>query len=264
MLPELTRAGYAVFAVSYDPPDATRAFAESHRIEFPLLSDVGSRVIRELGIVDEDLEAHHAVFGVPTRPEQHGVPYPMTFILDGGGRVERKLVEESYRLRNGGQWLLRELLGQSEPPARPETRATGPLAIVSGRAWIDSPTYFAYQRLGMHLELAIAPGWHVYGPDVPTGYTPLSISARSAPEGVRPGRLTWPRATPFRIQGSDEEFLVYDGTIDVLVPLEFIVPRNSGVVRIEILVSFQTCNATECLPPNALSLSLDAPEAAAP
>lgn len=264
MLPELTRAGYAVFEVSYDPPDAVRAFAESHRIDFPLLSDVGSRVIRELGILDDELEAHHAVFGVPTRPEQLGVPYPMTFIIDRSGRVERKLVEDNYRLRYGGHWLLQELLVGAEPVARVETRTTGPLAIVSGRAWLDSPTYFAYQRLGLHLELAIEASWHVYGPAVPPGYTPLSISIRSAPEGVTPGRPTWPPATPFRIQGLAEEFLVYDGTIEVLVPLEFTLPRNSGVVRVEISVTFQTCNATECLPPKAISLSLDVPEADAP
>jgi len=221
-------------------------------------------VIREFEVLDEDLEAHHAVFGVPTKSEQLGVAYPMTFILDETGRVERKLVEENYRLRYGGHWLVQELLGEGEPAARVEGRTTGPLAIVSGRAWLDSPTYFAYQRLGLHLDLAIAPNWHVYGPDVPSGYTPLSVSIQSVPEGVRPGRLTWPPVTPFRIQGLEEELLVYDGTIEVLVPLEFTLPRNSGVVRLGISVTFQTCNATECLPPNAISLSLDVPEAAAP
>jgi len=264
VLPELTRAGYAVFAVSYDPPDAVRAFAQSHRIEFPLLADVGSRVIRELGILDEDLEAHHAVFGVPTRVEQQGVPYPMTFVLDETGRVARKLVEDNYRLRYGGRWLVQELLGQTEPAARLEAQTTGPLAIVSGRAWLDSPTYFAYQRLGLHLELVIAPSWHIYGPDVSPGYTPLSVSIQSAPEGVHRGHLTWPPPAPFRIQGLNEEFLVYEGTIEVVMPLEFTVPRNSGLVRLEISVSFQTCNATECLPPNAISLSLEVPEATAP
>jgi hypothetical protein len=264
VLPELTRAGYAVFELSYDPPDAVRAFARSHHIEYPLLSDVGSRVIRELGILDEDLEAHHAVFGVPTRPEQLGVAYPMTFVLDEIGRVERKLVEENYRLRYGGNWLVHELLGEAEPVARLETRTTGPLAIVSGGAWLDSSSYFAYQRLGLHLELTIAPGWHVYGPEVPPGYTGLAISIQSVPEGVRRGPITWPTPTPLHVQGLDEEFSVYKGTIEVLAPLEFTLPRNSGVVRLEMSVAFQTCNATECLPPNAISLSLDVPEAAAP
>ena len=74
--------------MSYDPPDAVRAFAESHHINYPLLSDRGSRVIRELGILDEDLEAHHAVFGVPTRPEQLGVAFPMTVTFQACSATE--------------------------------------------------------------------------------------------------------------------------------------------------------------------------------
>ena len=260
----LERAGYAIFEVSYDPPDAVRAFAESHHIDYPVLSDVGSRVIRELGILDEDLEAHHAVFGGTTRPEQLGVAYPMTFILDEAGRVERKLVEENYRLRYGGDWLVQELLGATTPVARLEARTTGPLAIVSGRAWLDSPTYFPYQRLGLHLELSIEPSWHVYGPVVPPGYTALGIAARSAPEGVRAGAVEWPATSPFHIEGLAEEFSVYEGTVEIVAPLEFILPRSSGVARVEIMVTFQTCNATECLPPNAIELVLAVPEAPAP
>ena len=241
-----------------------RAFAQSHRITFPLLSDVGSRVIRELGILDEDLEAHHAVFGVPTRPEQLGVPYPMTFVLDRSGRVERKLVEESYRLRYGGGWLAQELLGESEPTARIEARAIGPLAIVSGRAWLDSPTYFAYQRIGLHLELSIAPGWHVYAPSVPADYVGLEVALQSAPEGVRLGAIRWPTPAPLRIEGIAETLAAYEGTIEAVAPLEFILPRNSGLAEVQLTLTFQTCNATECLPPNALRLALAVPEAPAP
>ncbi|MEP7002989.1 MAG: protein-disulfide reductase DsbD domain-containing protein [Chloroflexota bacterium] len=188
----------------------------------------------------------------------------MTFILDASGRVERKLVEANYRLRYGGNWLLQELLGKSEPAARLEARTTGPLAIISGRAWLDSPTYFPYQRLGLHLEISIEPSWHVYGPVVPPGYTGLGIAVRSEPEGVRAGAVEWPATKPFRIEGLEEEFAVYEGTIELVAPVEFILPRNSGVARVAIVVTFQTCNATECLPPNAIELVLEVPEAPAP
>ncbi len=250
--------------MSYDPPDAVRAFADSHRIEYPVLSDVGSQVIRELRILDQDLEAHQAVFGVPTRPEQLGVAYPMTFILDASGRVERKLVEENYRLRYGGDWLVQELLGEPASPPTLEARATGPLATVAGRFWIDSTTYFPYQRRSAQLELSIGPGWHVYGPVVPPGYTGLHVAVQSVPEGVRAGAPEWPPTSPFHIEGLDEEFAVYEGTIAIVVPLEFILPRGSGVARVEIRVTFQTCSATECLPPNAIELVLEVAEAPIP
>ncbi len=243
-----------------------KAFAEAHRIAYRLLADEGSRVISELGVLDEDLEAHQATFGVPTRPEQRGVAYPMTFILDKDGRVERKIVERNYRLRYGANWLLQELLGVSNevPVQRVEAEAADPHAIVSARAWLDSPTYFPYQRLGLRLDLAIAAGWHVYAPDTADGYTGLAVELHSAPDGVQPGPIAWPAARPFRIEGLDESFVVYEGMVTIALPLEFTIPRNSGAARIDIGIRFQACNATECLPPSAIPLALLVDEALVP
>src|SRR5688572_2133705 len=237
---ELERAGYAVLGITYDAQADLKTFAEKHGIDYPLLSDDGSRVIRELGILDEDLEAHHARFGVPTRADQQGVAYPMTFLLDQQGRVERKIVEEQYRSRYSGSLLLEELTGdRAGANAQNAEAPTISAGIVSPRASLDSSSYFAYQRLGLHLELKIAPGWHIYGPVVPSGYTGLGIEAKSDPAGVMVGTPRWPQTRPFRVEGLDELFDVYEGTLDVTVPLDFIVNRGSGPVRLDIAMPFQ-------------------------
>ena len=263
---ELARAGYAVFAITYDRQVDLKAFADKQGVDYPILSDEGSRVIRELGILDEDLEVHHARFGVPTRPEQHGVAYPMTFVLDETGRIERKIVEENYRSRYGGRLLLEELTGT---PALRDTRGTehsmtASQGIVSARAWLDSPTYFAYQRVGLHVEVTVQPGWHVYSPEVPPGYTGLRIEVQSAPPGLRSGQPRWPEAKPFRVEGLTEEFSVYEGTVGITDPVDFVVNRGPGPVRLEISLGFQVCSETECLPPATVSLSLTVPEGPVP
>ena len=262
---ELERAGYAVLGITYDAQAGLKTFAEKHGIDYPLLSDEGSRVIRELGTLDEDLEAHHARFGVPTRADQHGVAYPMTFVLDEHGRVERRIVEEQYRSRYSGSLLLEELTGARAGANAPNADApTASAGTVSARASLDSSSYFAYQRLGLHLELKIGPGWHIYGPVVPTGYTGLRIEAKSEPPGVTVGTPRWPETRPFRVEGLDELFAVYEGTLDVTVPLDFIINRGSGSVRLEIGVRFQACSDRECLPPTSLALTLTVPEAPVP
>jgi hypothetical protein len=254
-----------VFGITYDPQTELKAFAEKHAIEYPLLSDEGSRVIRALGILDEDLEAHHARFGVQTRAEQHGVAYPMTFVLDASGRVERKIVEEHYRSRYGGSWLLAELTGGRAEATAPNAEApTMSAGIISARASLDSPRYFAYQRLGLHLELTIADGWHIYGPVVPPGYTGLRIEAKSDPPGAALGTPRWPETRPFRVEGLDEQFAVYTGRLELTVPVDFIVNRGSGPVRMEIALRFQACSERECLPPTSLELTLTVPEAPVP
>jgi DsbC/DsbD-like thiol-disulfide interchange protein len=211
-------------------------------------------------VLDEDLEAHHAVFGVATRPEQQGVAFPMTVVLDERGIIARKIVEENYRMRYGGHALAAEVLaGPLDQPRRQvATAVTG--SIVSARTSLDAPSYFAFQRLGLRVELTVAGGWHVYGPVVPPGYTGLSIDVTSEPEGVRLGAIAWPATKPFRVAGLDEDFSVYDGTIRMMAPVEFRIPRNTGVARLAIKIQFQACSASECLPPSAIELKLAVPE----
>jgi len=50
--------------VSYDPVATLAAFAATHGITFPLLSDEASAVIRRLGLHNEQVQADHATYGI--------------------------------------------------------------------------------------------------------------------------------------------------------------------------------------------------------
>jgi peroxiredoxin len=52
VLPELETAGYCMYAISYDTREQLRNFADQHGIRYPLLSDVGSVVIKQYGILN--------------------------------------------------------------------------------------------------------------------------------------------------------------------------------------------------------------------
>lgn len=218
-------------------------------------------MIRELGLLDTELEAHHAAFGIKTREDQHGIPFPISFVLGTDGRVERTLTEENYRVRAGGRRLLAELLGTpTEAPADAPV-ASAREAVVSAVVALDSPTYYAYQRLGLRIEVHIAPGWHIYGPETPAGYVPLSVAVASEPAGARIGPVSWPPTRPFAVAGLAEEFAVYDGTVRIDAPVEFIIQRGSGDARLEVTVAFQACSATECFAPSSITATLAVPEA---
>jgi len=207
-----------------------------------------------------DLEAHQATFGIKTRDDQRGVPFPVTFVLDTAGRVERVLAEENYRVRAGGHRLLTELVGAPAAPAD-GVAGSGHEAVVSATARLDSATYYAYQRLGLLVELTVAPGWHVYGPSTPDGFVRLTLAVSSAPAGARVGAVAWPATRPFSVAGLVEEFAVYDGTVRISAPVEFIIDRGSGTVGLEVTLSFQACSATECFAPSSLTVPLTVPEA---
>src|SRR5215203_5800374 len=65
-LPQLTRQGLGVAAVSYDPVPVLADFVKRRGITFPLLSDVGSSTIRRYGIFNTTVpEDNTQSFGVP-------------------------------------------------------------------------------------------------------------------------------------------------------------------------------------------------------
>lgn len=70
--------------MAHDAPDELVAFAESEGIEFPLLMDKDSAVIREYGILNE---------------EQGTIAHPTTVIVDREGTVRWVRVDEDYRKR---------------------------------------------------------------------------------------------------------------------------------------------------------------------
>ncbi len=259
---DLGRAGLALFAVSYDAVSVLAEFASGHGITFPLLSDEESAAITALGLLDTHLVEHHAAFGVQTRDDQQGVAYPTTFVLDRDGRVTRRIAEANYRVRAGGAWLLRLLTGREPAMAGVSGRAAGDVVELAAR--LDSPAYFPYQRLGLHVTLNVAAGWHVYGPATPAGYTPLAVRLENAPGGIALGAIEFPVTHPFRVEGLAESFEVYEGAVELAVPIEFITSRGTGEVRFDVVAEYQACSATECLPPSTARVSLAVPEAPVP
>jgi Disulphide bond corrector protein DsbC/AhpC/TSA family len=248
----------ALFAISYDSVAALAEFAAKHGITFPLLSDEGSRVIRDLGMLDEDLDRHHAEFGRPVRDDQRGVAYPAVFLLDSRGNVIEKRVHAKYRIRDTGMGLLEAALGIAAPRHGPEDVAReGPVRV---RAYFDSPTYRPYQQLQLTVELAIAEGWHVYADPVPAGY--VALAAEITPlEGVTTGAPVWPAGHRARVAGLEETFSVLDGTIRGRIPVTFAIQAGGGDLRVEVAVHFQACSERACLAPATVRVTLLVPEA---
>ena len=64
----------AVVAISYDPVDVLAGFAAEHGIDFPLLGDVGSSVMDDLGLLNPNMVAEMAHWGRPVEARQEGLP----------------------------------------------------------------------------------------------------------------------------------------------------------------------------------------------
>ena len=250
-LPDFERIGVTLFAVSYDPVAVLATFAENHGIHYPLLSDEGSQVIRRLGLFNEHVYEHHAAYGIPQRDMFWGVPYPGAFLLDEEGRVVQKRFQQSYRERETGVAILEHGFGgkSSLPTVAVQTQDEE----VTIRATLESDTYRWFQRLWLTIELALAPGLHVYGQPIPAGYIPLSVAVDPL-EGLEVGAPEFPTPHLYRIEGLEEEFMVYEQRVAVSVPLTF--TKEGEDLTLHVTIRYQACSEGDCFPPQTVHLQL--------
>lgn len=82
--------GISVVGITYDPVVHQSRFVRKHEISYPMLSDPDSTAIRQLGLLNEEIDPS-------TR--YYGVPYPGVFLLDSESRVVAKFAERDYRDR---------------------------------------------------------------------------------------------------------------------------------------------------------------------
>jgi peroxiredoxin len=254
VLKKLREKNIELFAISYDSVDTLADFAQRNGIKYSLLADEGSQVIRALGMLDEDLDAHHAAFGGQVRDDQRGVSYPGVFILDEDGVVTERRFQRNYRVREAGGSLLAAIVEDESYDSAPASTSEGSPVRVS--AHLDSPTYWRYQRVHVIVDVTIAPGAHVFAPGSHPDYIPLTVEV-SAERGEI-GDAELPESVPFKLEGLDDELRVYERSIRISVPLELIMERGEPMDEqtIGVRVRYQACVETTCYPPAEATLEL--------
>lgn len=105
-------AGIQIIGISYDKPATLAAFATKRGIEFPLLSDPDSKVIKQFRLLNSGASGRKA-----------GIAHPMTVLIDKRGVIRAKLDGTVRKRHNAEQliaaWASRDVGGvtASVPPA---------------------------------------------------------------------------------------------------------------------------------------------------
>jgi peroxiredoxin len=84
---KLEGADTQVLGVSMDSPFSNKAFADQNGVSFPLLSDIGGKVIREYGIYKE-YDKYNTKIPAARRA---------TFLIDTNGKVVEMQVDDRCR-----------------------------------------------------------------------------------------------------------------------------------------------------------------------
>jgi hypothetical protein len=222
-------------------------FASEHGIEYPLLSDEGSRVIEQFGILN--------TLVLPDEPV-YGIPYPGSYVVGEDGRITDKFFHRQYQVRDTGATMLRS--GFRLPVdlrGFPQAAAAEHGAKVS--ATLNTSDLKFMQRAELYVRIDLDEGQHVNGREAPQGYFATEVLV-SGPEGLRVEDPQYPSTRPFKVQGLSEQFQVLDGEVEIVVPLVSSI-REVDSIPIEIEVRYQACDEHECFLPQTERLTLDVP-----
>jgi peroxiredoxin len=105
-LDEFKAKGVTLVAISPELPDTALSMVEKHALKFPVLSDVGNKYAKQLGIVFVQPDSmrpffsgHGVDFKARNGDDTLAVPVPATFLVDINGIVRNSFVDPDYTKR---------------------------------------------------------------------------------------------------------------------------------------------------------------------
>ncbi|KAK5118897.1 hypothetical protein LTR62_000108 [Meristemomyces frigidus] len=111
---EFQAKGVTLVAISPQLPDGSLSMTEKHDLSFVVLSDVGNKFARQLGIVHKQPETLRPMFELSKMDftkingdESLELPIPATFLVDGHGKVRKAYAETDFMKRLGSAGALK-------------------------------------------------------------------------------------------------------------------------------------------------------------
>ena len=220
-----------------------RFFADRHHIEYPLLADPDSKVIREYGVLNEEATGM-----------QKGFARPGYFFIDRNGVIKEKFFEAKYRERLTGASLIAKLfpeLGQEVT----QTVKTPHLELALEQS---DRTGVPGTRVTLAAEVRLPDDVHVYAPGV-QGYKPMKLVIDPIPD-VELKPPVYPQSKTLYLPVIKEQVPVFEGTFrisqDVKVSSSSAfwgsVPMEGKALTINGKLEYQACDKTMCYVPTSV------------
>lgn len=236
-----------VTALSYDSIELLRHFADRKGIDYPMLSDPDSDVIRAFGILNDNFPTDHAWYGVP---------FPGVFVIDENGDVKSKYFEEDHRHRYTASNIIVSEFGETSGVRRTEVE-TNHLNLTYWGG--DSVLRFG-NRTSLVLDILLKPGMHVYAPEVKGGYKPVNWEIENSP-GLLVLAPEYPSSERLHLLAIDETVPVYHGKFRIERDLMIGLTKKVGSLlsaKQELVLTgafkYQACDDKVCYPSSTIPL----------
>ena len=135
-------------SITYDSREILQRFAEAYKIDYPMLADVGSKVIRAFGILNTNVPEDHKMM--------YGMPWPGDYLIGPDGTVRDKLVLRNYEHRPSASQLILRNYGSGSGNNCVEIETDVLTATVSLSAVISAPPAPIRRIIPCRIEALVA------------------------------------------------------------------------------------------------------------
>jgi peroxiredoxin len=252
------REGLGLAAVTYDNEATLTEFSKAQKIEYPLLTDTESKIIRAYRVLDPDNSEYN-------RAGDGSVPgdmaYPGYFLIDRNGVIKEKFFENLYYERRTPKSVIANLFPELAE-ARGAPLSAPHLAVRTSQSDLDAAPG---NRVTLIAEIQLPAGMHVYAPGV-RGYRPVQLTLKPT-RGFEPQAPQYPSSRSLTLPAIHQTVPVYEGRFrirqDVFVGMtdrDFLIsvrdsPGRSKTFPIAGVLSYQACDEKVCYPPSRVAMT---------
>jgi hypothetical protein len=234
-----------VAAISYDSEEILRYFADRRKIEFPLLADPDSRIIRAYQVLNTEAVGQFK-----------GMARPGFFFVDTKGVIREKFFEAQYRDRLSGNNVISKLF----PELGEEVSSTVEAPHLQLAAEQSDRTGVPGSRITLVAEVRLPRDIHVYAPGT-KGYKTIDLMI-DPPPGLRSTAAVYPHAKVLYLPAIKEHVPVFEGTFRIRQDLkvssaaEFAnaLGADGKTFTIAGKLTYQACDSKTCFLPTSVPI----------
>jgi hypothetical protein len=237
--------GLKLAAISYDSPAILKDFASRHKIDFPLLADPNSEIIRSFQVLNAEAKGM-----------TKGMAHPGYFVIDTNGIIREKYFEAKYTDR----FTANNVIGKLFPELNEEVSQNVDAPHLHLTLSQSDQTAVPGSRVTLTAEIELPPNVHVYSPGV-QGYKPTQLLLHSS-RGFEEAPANYPAAKTLYLEAIKEQVPVFEGKFKITQDVTVSVSKLGDGARalfaagktlsIEGELRYQACDHAVCYPPTSV------------
>lgn len=238
------KQGIKLAAISYDTPAIMKDFTARHGIQFPLLADPDSQIIRSFNVLNAEATG-----------KNKGMAHPGFFYIDSDGIIREKYFEVNYTDRFTPNNVIAKLF----PELTEEVTANVDAPHLRLTLEQSDRNVVPGSRVTLIAEIELPSRVHVYAPGV-QGYNPIQLTLKGP--GLELAPVTYPEPKILYLEAIREQVPVFEGkfriTQDATVPFSHARDGLRAVFSSEKNISisgelkYQACDNKVCFPPTSV------------